>query len=554
MDISTTTATDVYVFDFLSSIDHPRALTVWLLYSSKEHDQLVELEWHPSDYLDVASGADSLAATKFLSKATFLSCKYNLREEALKKFFDAENQCRQTNSRIRRYAFNFESTWTLLAKAKVLTESILGEVDAEEFISSCDWGPGATTLIRRRHSCIPTKFSFERRITPLCYDFIASWFRVAFPHWEPDFEPFGASKVVTVPKNAKTDRTIAIEPGLNLWFQKGAGTVIRSRLRSCGVDLREGQSHNQKKCRIAAKFNKLATVDFSSASDTISLALVEELLPSKWVALLSALRSPYGLLDNSLVYFEKFSSMGNGFTFELETLIFYVLAVVCCKALGIRPDVSVYGDDVILPSSAYGMYTTLCADLGFTVNLKKSYSSGYYRESCGSHYWNGADIKPIFQKEPLDGATAKLKAANALRRYAHRRNTFGCDGSYRACWSALARSIGKNTPLISDGYGDSGLVVNFDEARAVVTKAKHGVEGYYTRVWAVLAKEKFFDNKGMLLSKLHSIGKSHDVDNFVANKLREAAGLGNSTPLPGRIRHVKLRMLIPRWVELGPWL
>jgi len=385
---------------------------------------------------------------------------------------------------------------------------------------------------------------------------VKPWFHLAYPNWEPQFEINGGSKIVTVPKNAKTDRTIAIEPGLNLWFQKGIGTLLRRKLRFCGVDL-DDQSHNQKRCRIASKFNNLATVDFSSASDTISQAIVEYLLPVKWYHLLDACRSAYGTLDDSIIYFEKFSSMGNGFTFELESLIFYSIAVATCNRLGVdSTGISVYGDDVILPSAAFDTYSSVCADLGFTVNKAKSYSSSYYRESCGSHYWNGYDIKPVFQKEPLRGKTAILLAANNIRRFAHRRNTFGCDRAFLLCWKTLLGILGVKPPYIPEGYGDVGLVVNFDETDGSVRRAfpSRQWEGFHTKVWAVQPIQKWFDSHGLLLTKLQRQGKSIVIDNYLEQRITEAAGIGQECPLPGRIRHARKRMLVPVWRDLGPWV
>jgi hypothetical protein len=46
-----------------------------------------------------------------------------------------------------------------------------------------------------------------------------------------------SSKVRVVPKNAKTDRTICIEPDLNIFVQLGIGAVIRERLKAYGLDL-----------------------------------------------------------------------------------------------------------------------------------------------------------------------------------------------------------------------------------------------------------------------------------------------------------------------------
>jgi len=550
MSIDMSTLQDVYILEYYNSLDCPRSLTCWLLYKNREHDQLVTLEWLPENYGTLQDAADSLAATKFLSKAKFLSTTFDKRKIALEKFIEAENHCKETNRRISVRRFNNPLTEVVLSYAARKIDIVLGSFNAEEFVDSCNWGPGATTLIKRNNASSPLKFEIESRISRKAYDFVEPWFRAAYPNWDPKFEINGLAKIVTVPKDAKTDRTIAIEPGLNLWFQKGIGSMIRSRLKRVGIDLND-QSYNQEFARIGSKFNQLATIDFSSASDMISRRLVEEIIPYEWFQLLDTFRSCCGLFDENKVIYHKFSSMGNGYTFELESLIFYAVAFACCEVLKLEDrTLSVYGDDVVIPCKAVDLFASVTADLGFIVNKKKSYSNSYYRESCGEHFWNGSRIKPIFQKEPLNGKTQVLKSANSVRRYAHRRNNIGCDRRFLRCWQVLSDFLGTHVPKISDGYGDLGLVVNRDEAEPLI-RAKHGYEGYHVRLWAPLAVNKLFSEHGLMLSKLKSIGRRRDFD---VMKLLDPVGEGNEVPLPGRVRHAKVRVLIPRWHDLGDWV
>lgn len=544
---------DEFIRRYLFGLNCPRALSVWLLYSNKEHSQLVSLEFNPLDYNDLNSARDSLAATKFLSKATFLDLNIDLKKVALDKFHEAEQACKETNRRIKSSRFKNPLTASALLSMSRKIDLILGDFDAEEFVDSCGFGPGATTSLPRRQATHPKKYDSENRINREAYEFVSPWFHSAYPLWDIQFEVSGGSKIVTVPKNAKTDRTIAIEPGINLWFQKGIGTIIRRRLRRVGIDLND-QRFNQAKSRIASKFNHLATVDFSSASDTISKALVDTIMPQRWGVVLNSFRSSFGFLDGHAINFEKFSSMGNGFTFELETLIFYTLGVFCCEHLGYdSKEVSVYGDDVVIPSGAFDLYSSLSSDLGFTVNKSKSYSSSYYRESCGSHYWNGVDVKPIFQKEPLDGKASLLLSANNVRRYAHRRNSYGCDRRLRSCFQYAERLL-KDVPRISDGFGDIGLIENIDHPAVSVSTPTNGFEGHYVRVWAPIAYTVYCESKGLLLHKLKTMGISLPDQRFDPLSFSELCSSGNNVALPNRTRYARLRLLIPRWHDLGPWI
>jgi hypothetical protein len=111
-------------------------------------------------------------------------------------------------------------------------------------------------------------------------------------------------------------------------------------------------------------------------------------------------RSPEGLVDGETwTRWEKYSTMGNGFTFELETLLFLALALHVCGCLGLETkNVSVFGDDVIIPKKAYPLFKELSTLIGFTVNSKKSHADDRFRESCGVHYYEQCDTKPLYIK------------------------------------------------------------------------------------------------------------------------------------------------------------
>lgn len=174
---------------------------------------------------------------------------------------------------------------------------------------------------------------------------------------------------------------------------------------------------------------EVATVDFSRASDTVARLLVKFLATAEWYSLLDSGRTKlievdfdeHGvqMLDDDgepvvrSIYMEKFSSMGNGFTFELETLIFYALARSICEDHEV---VSVYGDDVILPTERAGDFIALARFCGFTINTAKTYVSGPFRESCGGDFLHGENIRPYFQKEEINETRHTFSLANGLYR------------------------------------------------------------------------------------------------------------------------------------------
>lgn len=529
--------TDRLIESYLASLDCPRSLAIWIMYRENEHKQILSFETNPSHYLKAWDFRDAYLATKFLSKANFLSTQIDKKQVAIDSFLAAEATCRQVNLDNFKSSYlknkNFE--WVHNAAIRKIN-FILGSFSADEFFDSANWGPGVTQIIKRDTSST-NKFRFETGITQSLHDFISETFALAYPLWKVEKFIFHiGNKIVTVPKSSKTDRTIAIEPGINLWFQKSIGSMIRRRLSRVGLDL-NSQRRNQCLARIGSKFGHLATVDFSAASDSISTSTVEALLPLRWFTIMNLTRSKFGSLGKSIIHYEKFSSMGNGFTFELESLIFYAIALGVVEFLGCdATNVSVYGDDVIIPVEAYQLFREICAIYGFTVNDQKSFSSGHFRESCGSHYFAGKDCKPYYLKEVVDGELKVYLAANNVTRIALSNQPFGRDIRFRNCWQKL-RSKVKKPCFISEGYGDGGFVVDFDEA--CPSKARHGIEGYWAKTLLSVPIRYFSEDHALLLARLK--GRSVEM------------GFGNETNLRNRVRILRKKILIRQWVFLGPW-
>lgn len=517
--------TDLHIFNLLCALDCPRALTVWLLYSNNEHHQLVELEAQPSHYGTAHAFRDAYAATLFLSKATFLNLSFDRREVAFQKFWKFEELCRSTNERFKDLSSDplYSGANVPLLSAMIRKiDSILTPFTGEEFVDAANWGPGATTAIRGSDTSAFNKFRTECGITRDMYLLCRPWFSQAYPLWAADTtwdkNPIDGSfafevgnKIVTVPKNSKTDRVIAIEPGLNLWFQKGVGKMLRRRLFRAGIDL-DTQKRNQQLARLGAVSGELATVDFSSASDSVAKHVVRTVIRSSaWRAILESTRSPRGTYDGRTFKWQKFSSMGNGYTFELESLIFYAAACACCWHLGLpTDDVSVFGDDVILPSPAYDLFVSFTAFLGFVVNRSKSFSSGWFRESCGSHYYGETDCKPIYLKDRLTSVVSLFKLANSVRGMGHRFRDFsGCDIRLRKSWRDIVRRVPKALRFwVSVELGDVGIHGNFDEAcpsssrNYRIRRAGRGFEGFRVTTLAQQGISLESEHSAILLCRL----------------------------------------------------
>ena len=579
------------ISNYLEALDCPRALTVAILFREGEHAQLANLEFNPLFYNSLVELRDSYAATKFLSKFTGLTMNLDLDQVAKEKFIKYESLCKSTNGRFRNLAldplFKGRVVWLHNAVIRKIA-NILGDYSVDEVMEMPDWGPGASTLIKRRDASPAKKFRCETGITRDLYSLIP-WEALEenYPLWSstlvdsgfPNFQV--GNKVITVPKDASTNRVIAVEPGINLWFQKSFGDMIGKRLKRYGVDLRF-QSRNQELARLGSLTRKLATVDLSSASDSIARSVVEELLPPRWFHALDACRSHFGTLDDSLLKWEKFSSMGNGFTFQLESLIFYAVAFCCAEYLHIdTSDVSAYGDDVVLPTACREIFAEMLAFYGFVLNVKKSHFDSHFRESCGAHFFSGNDVKPIYLKDRVSSVPAVYRLANAIRRLAHRHNSrYGCDARFRLAFERLVSSVPSSLRVrIPEGLGDGGFISNFDEATPI--RAKHGIEGYRVPNVVEVSKTYYDDTVGYLLASLWQLRADGDLDfglrkavanvllrssertssegqlrlKAIASLIRPTRAVGlNAVPLHGRTVFRLVNSLCQQWYDLGPWI
>lgn len=226
-----------------------------------------------------------------------------------------------------------------------------------------------------------------------------------------------ASKQHFVPKKATVSRMICVEPTLNQFFQKGAGKIIEKRLNSFfGINLSIQPEINRDLAQRAA-FENLVTVDLASASDSVGFRMLEFLLPKQAFAFLADLRSPRMDTLSGTIDLHMISTMGNGFTFPLQTALFSSMVVAALRVAGInRATWSVFGDDIIIPRQAFSNLKRLFRLFGFTMNEDKTFSEGPFRESCGADFFNGETVRPVYIKK-LDGPQDFYVAINRIIEY-----------------------------------------------------------------------------------------------------------------------------------------
>lgn len=185
------------------------------------------------------------------------------------------------------------------------------------------------------------------------------------------------SRFSSVPKNNEKRRPINIEPFGNLLAQRRIGNSIRDLLTRKGLDLDSVATiHRQRISDL-----RYATIDLSNASDSVSLALVRFLFPKWFIEQLETTRS-FMLFGGDKHYHIplKISSMGNGYTFELMTMILYAL----CQSYDVTS--SVFGDDIIVECRYAESIISDLSSVGFVPNKDKTFIDGPFRESCGANY------------------------------------------------------------------------------------------------------------------------------------------------------------------------
>nr|QDH88620.1 MAG: RNA-dependent RNA polymerase [Leviviridae sp.] len=535
---------------------------------------VLQLAVNPLDYDCPDSFRDDYFVAEHLSKFPNFDVGIDRVAVALGKFRKAEQDCLEANHRLKSSygkASTTLSVASLLYTAQRKIARLLGPLSWDEAEQHFGFGPGSTTSLKRTHGDAYWKFgAFRPHVTKECMVLaytavrrVPRWFshlagfsgelsEAAFESLtervrpEDIFTIVPGNHIITVPKNAKTDRVIAQEPDMNMFVQKGLGGIIRSRLKRVGVDL-NCQQKNQILAREGSESGTLATVDLSAASDSVALELVRQLLPPDWFAAIEASRSPQGVLPSGEVLtYQKVSSMGNGFTFELESLIFWALVQsVLLYSSTTERRVAVYGDDLIFSVDIYESVVELLSFCGFTTNAKKSFHTGKFRESCGMHYFAGRDVTPFYTRESVESPERLVWLANSIRRYSRRGQIWGLDGRFETVHATVIKKLPFfwQRPLIPDGLGDIALIGDFDEIRP--KKAPRGLSGWiglgFSRKTAT-----FLPEDSPLLSKaLYELEKRKAVSGD--------RPLG--VVLPKRtIAYRVVKPVTEQWESFGPWI
>jgi len=357
------------------------------------------------------------------------------------------------------------------------------ECDLASIWEHCDFGPGASLGVHGNATNLARKIASDWSVSPAAYLYARSaiynnWHciealsdakageyicidpEVLNQHFLSRTSICTYNKIAFVPKTVKTLRSIAVEPLLNGFVQKGIDAVMRRRLLRVGIDLSD-QSINSKMAFVGSlsdEEDSFVTIDLASASDSISIGLCKTLLPPAWYEFLNDIRSKNYLLDDTVRVYNKFCSMGNGFCFPLETLLFTAACVaVGCGNPGV--DFHVYGDDIIVRKRYASSLLSLLGTMGFEVNKGKTFLEGPFRESCGTDWFQGEDVRPFILDEDLGSLPNLFKFLNLTKRSAR------CSEFFKESREFIISLIPDSFRFVRpySGPADSAASVSLDE-------------------------------------------------------------------------------------------
>ena len=403
------------------------------LSASQFHVQLDE-QWvlrRISESLDLSDYRNSYLVKSLLSKYAAPS-KESARARqraAIAKLLWTSRRNRETEYRLLRRD-NKQDFMFLLTRE---VANLLGDVPEFEGLSS--FSGGASTRHRRGKSQPQEKFDGYGDTTASNAPFARKSI-LASPAWSCnsavstggslELRLVPGNVVFTVPKSNAIDRAAAKEPDLNMYVQKFYGDHIRNRLRRFGIDLND-QGRNRDLARQGSITGDLATLDLSSASDSITRILMLEVLPPAWFDVLDRSRSRWTNVNGVYRQLHMFSTMGNGFTFELESLLFFAVTRVTLNMLNIQGTIGIYGDDIICPTSAAHEVVSNLEYIGFRTNIDKSFIEGRFRESCGGHYYKGRDVTPFYIRSPLNNIQRIIWLLNKIREWSSEGTTIAVE-------------------------------------------------------------------------------------------------------------------------------
>jgi len=346
------------------------------------------------------------------------------------------------------------------------------------------------------------------------------------------------ARLVTVPKNSTSRRTITVEPMLNQFVQQGLNTLLRNEISRCSVLSNclalTDQSKNQQLALEGSLSGMWATIDLKSASDLLSVKLVETVFDGHGLFFdrMMDCRSTY--IESSVIeghMLAKFAGMGNALTFPVQSVCF---AVVCIAAIldqwGLKPtmarvrrasrQIRVFGDDIIIHTDYAQQCVNWLEVVGLKVNVNKSFLVGNFRESCGVDAYKGVDVTPLYVRTRPD---QESEGPDSIASLVATSNLAWLRGLYSFA-TALAEEaefrLGTKLPLVGVSCGGLGLHTRLDSMNP--TRWNHRLHRFETRTFALkpLKRRDRLDGYAALLKFFHVPLLGRDVGHLEKSPIR----------------------------------
>jgi hypothetical protein len=196
---------------------------------------------------------------------------------------------------------------------------------------------------------------------------------------------------------------------------------------------------------------------------------------------------------------------------------------------------------LIVPTDIVPDVVQFFSRIGFTANTKKSHFSGYYRESCGKHYWSGVDITPVYIRDSLKTPENYYSLHNQIRLCAERwgYGVWSCMRFKHVCDSliSLCGHLRKQVYRVPVNFGDGGFISSFDAA--CPPRARRYQRGYNIFISSFRERERVSEGHEVLLTRLW--------------RRSETLQYGNTEPVPRLGKFTRQKVFCPIWIDPRPW-
>lgn len=224
-----------------------------------------------------------------------------------------------------------------------------------------------------------------------------------------------------VPKDWKGPRGVFISPKEAMFAQLGIDELLKGCISSGPASScynPKDQSPSRESSWIGSYCKMWSTIDLSDASDLVPFRLICKMFAKLDVRALACTRPTFLELPNGDLHrLRMFAPMGDGKTFAVLSFV-----CICCGlasmldqdgVLAAHPvkdglirayanKLRVFGDDIAVHTQYYERLLDNLQTLNLRVNRNKSFSKGYFRESCGLDAYKGIDVTPVRQKVNLE--------------------------------------------------------------------------------------------------------------------------------------------------------